>query len=285
MMKHNKIKFLVLGCLLAAPSISLAQLDDSEIISLEQEYEKQVTPPAQQAPATPRAADPSATADASVQRSAPVTLQEEKDDNSLKEFSGLTNLAPFSEVSVIQRRFLPKTDRFQLFGGVSLVTNQPWFTQAGVNLRIGYNFWESLGLEFTYSLLQNSERDVTREARERHNIQADEIAFAKNFMGAVIQWSPIYGKMAWFNKRIIPFDLYFNVGGGTVKVANKTGDESKPGIMAGTGQVFAITKGMGFRWDFTYLTYEVNTALETTRRNDLLLSAGMSFFWPEASYR
>jgi hypothetical protein len=46
----------------------------------------------------------------------------------LEDFSGLGNLAPFSEISVIQKRFLPKTGRFQLFGGLTSVVNDPWFT-------------------------------------------------------------------------------------------------------------------------------------------------------------
>lgn len=286
----KKIKLLVypfvfFSCLLLAIPQAFAQveasgeIDESEIINLEQEYAKprtQAPRPAPQEikPATPEGSE----AQDIINQAAPVV-----ETNEVKEFKDLGRLAPFREISVIQKRFLPKTGRFQFFAGASLVTNQPWFLQGGLNLRLGYNFLETLGIELSHSAMGNSERQVTKEAYEEHGIKADVIAYAKSFSGVLLQWSPIYGKMSWFNSRIIPFDLYFNLGGGPVAVS---GGSNTTGLQAGTGQVFAISKAMAFRWDFSLLTYEINSNLEkNTRRNDLLITAGISVFWPEASYR
>lgn len=279
-----KIAFLVLPMSLCINSKLYAQtnivdIDESEIIDLEQEYTKPKPLPSQfrQQSRTVENSN-SGSVEANVS-----TTEVEEVNSQVKEFKDLGRLAPFREVSVIQKRFLPKTGRFQLFAGGSLITNQPWFLQGGLNLRLGYNFIETLGIELSHSMLGNSERQVTKDAFEEHGIRADVIAYAKNYSGLLLQWSPIYGKMSWFNSRIIPFDLYFNLGGGPVSIS--TGD-STTAFQAGTGQVFAISKAMAFRWDFSLVSYEINSSLESkTRRNDLLITTGISLFWPEANYR
>lgn len=285
LMTKNKIlnQLLVLSLITLSQTVNAqnnaTEIDESEIINLEQEYAK----PRTVAPRPQTSVDSSASSQPQTSEAQDMLNQVPVEKNEVKEFKDLGRLAPFKEVSVIQKRFLPKTGRFQFFAGASLITNQPWFFQGGLNLRLGYNFLETLGLELSYSMMSNSERQVAKEAFDEHGIKADVIAYAKNFSGALLQWSPVYGKMSWFNSRIIPFDLYFNIGAGSVDVSSGS---SASAFQAGTGQVFAISKAMAFRWDFSLLTYEVNSQLEkNSRRNDLLLTTGISLFWPEASYR
>lgn len=260
-------------------------LDDSEIIGLEQVYTKPkpVQPPPQPTKVPPAdSASRTATQNSGVDRS-DVPMKTEEDSGQLKDFSGLGKLAPFTEISVIQKRFLPKTGRFQLFGGLLMTTNNPWFLNAGANVRLGYNFIEELGIEFSYSALSNSEREVTKEALDIHRIRTEELVYAKSAMGLSLQWAPIYGKMSWFNQRIVPFDIYFNLGAGQTAVS--TGGQSFT-LNFGLGQVFALSKQTAFRWDYSYSTYNAKGVDGIdSRYNDLILTAGFSFFWPEANYR
>ncbi|MCK6598516.1 MAG: outer membrane beta-barrel domain-containing protein [Bdellovibrionaceae bacterium] len=198
------------------------------------------------------------------------------------EFSELTLLAPFSEVSVIQKRFLPKTNRFQFFGGITLTTNDPFYNTYGGTLRGGYFITEMFGVELQYFNLTSSEAQSTKELYSVQNIGTDGLSYTKEYLGASIQWIPIYGKMTWFNKKIVPFDFYFGVGGGQTKTHVKGGIGT---FQLSTGQIFAISKSFAIRWDFSWNFFSAKAINEDGMINNLLFSAGASFFFPEAKYR
>lgn len=198
------------------------------------------------------------------------------------DFSGLGHLAPFTEVSVIQKRFLPKTGRFQLFAGGSLVTNDPFFNIAGGTVKAGYFFRESIGLELSYSAFGTSEAKATQELRQIQGVDTNNLIYTKSMMSADLVWVPIYGKMTWANDRIVPFDLYFSLGYGSTQTANQT-----PGtIHLGTGQIFAISKSTAFRWDFGWNFFDaIGIDGKKSSYNNLVLSLGFGWFFPEAKYR
>jgi outer membrane beta-barrel protein len=201
----------------------------------------------------------------------------------LEDFSGLGKLAPFSQVSVIQRRFLPKTGRFEFFGGLVNVVNDPWFTGIGLDGRLGYHLNETWGIELTQVLLSNSQRQAIKDLHDQNGVNTESIVTAKNYSGAAAVWTPIYGKMGMFNRRIVPFDMYFALGGGSTSIEGGTGGST---IHFGTGQIFAITKGIGFRWDFTWNSYNATPKTGQAQNfNNLMLSFGASFFFPGAKYR
>lgn len=204
-------------------------------------------------------------------------------EEKLEDFSGLSKLAPFSEISVIQRRFLPKTKRFELFGGFANVVNDPWFQGMGADLRFGYHFTEEWGIEATGVFLSVTERQAIKDLYKEHGVRTDSVISTKGYTGAAIVWNPIYGKMGLFNRRIVPFDMYFSLGGGSTKVDGGTGGST---IHFGTGQIFALTKAVGFRWDFSWNTFSATPTTGSAQNfNNLLLTFGASFFFPEAKYR
>lgn len=198
------------------------------------------------------------------------------------DFSGLGHLAEFSEVSVIQKRFLPKTGRFQLFAGGTLITNDPFFNTLGGVLKGGYFFTESLGIEASYFALSTTEAKATKELKDVQNVNTDNLLLTKSAMTLDVMWVPIYGKMAWFNDRIIPFDLYFSLGGGSTA----TDHESAGTVHLAAGQVFALTKGSAFRWDFSWNFFNATGIdRQSSAYNNLFLTVGWSWFFPEAKYR
>ena len=78
-------------------------------------------------------------------------------------------------------------------------------------------------------------------------------------------------------------------GGGTSNT--NSAEKNVPTIHFGTGQVFTISKAMAFRWDYSLNIFQA-TALtsngivpEKGSYNDLIFSAGVSFFFPEAKSR
>lgn len=215
-----------------------------------------------------------------------VKVPEQKIEN----LTDLNKLSAFREVSVIQKKYLPKTERFQLYTGAGMTTNSPWFLNLGVKINLGYHFTESFGVELSTMFLTNSEREVAKEIRANNGVQAEKFVNTKSYVGADFMWVPIYGKLTLLNNSIIPFDMYFAAGGGTSSTNSQEG--SVPTIHVGTGQIFAITKSLAFRWDYSWTMFSATPVDFTTTSkssknsyNDLILTAGISFFFPEARYR
>ena len=276
-MKLNSYLHLILIALLAAPLAQAQQsLDDSEIVNVEGMYSTQT-------PANTKQPEP---------EELPTQLKQQAPAQgvAVKDLKDLNRLAPFSEVSVIQKKFMPKTQRFQLFAAGSVMTNTPWYNNVGAKLNLTYNFTETIGLEINSLFLTNSERESTKEIRDAHNLLAEQFIFTKSYVGLDLVWSPFYGKISALDNTIIPFDMYFSLGGGTSATNSQEGNNAT--FHAGIGQIFAINKSMAFRWDYSFNTFAatpVKTATsglpEKNNYNDLVLSAGFSFFFPEASYR
>jgi outer membrane beta-barrel protein len=252
--------------LLALPLAAHAQKSDDDLDVIELELDKQ--------PAPQRAT----TAPAAKQR-----VDDNQQQDPLNDFNGLGRLAPFREVSVIQKRFLPKTERFQFYIGPTLITNDPFFNTIGGELKASYFLSESWGVELNYFALTTSEKDSTKDLKSINGVSTVNLVYPKSYIGLDLMYVPIYGKMSWFNRRIVPFDLYFSAGYGTT---NTQAGENAGTVHLATGQIFSLTKAMAFRWDFSWNFYNA-TGIDGSKGsfNNLFLTAGVSFFFPEATYR
>ncbi len=209
-----------------------------------------------------------------------------KDEKEIKDVADLATLSEFKDVAVIQKRFLPKTKRFEAYGGMNGILNDKFFSSFGLSARIGYSFSERYGIELVSFLLTTTERQVTSDLRDRRGVTTTNFVTPKSYYGLDFKWTPVYGKMTWLNKRITPFDLYFSGGMG---MTNTNQGRSEPTFHLGTGQIFAITKSSAFRWDFSWNFYSatsgVTGATQSGNYNNLLITLGASFFFPEATYR
>lgn len=227
----------------------------------------------------------------------------EKKEDAPEEIEDLKKLETFSNIAVIQKRYLPKTGRFEFYVGGGTNLNDAFFVGNGLTGRFGYSFSEKWGIEAMYSFIQNDNRDVTNTLLEK-GVTTEGSISTDNYYGVDIKWTPIYGKYAYFNEKIIPFDLYFSLGFGQTApkiAASSVGNtvssvESPYTIKLGTGQVFAITKWMAFRWDMSLHMIQATTTTrqrstnavlkeDETLSNNLFLNVGLSFFFPEAKYR
>lgn len=267
--------------------------DDLEVINLEDLYKKEEV---KAAPQPSESITTEAPSEASVSEdSAVVTTDEKKVDPKpaeikIQELKDLNQLVPFSEISVVQRKYLPKTQRFQLYAGLSLATNTPWYQNYGGKVNLGYNFTESLGLELSTLFLTSSARGIVNEIHDNNNVDADQFIYTKAYYGLHVTWAPIYGKIAFNNSSIINYEMYFAIGGG--QSSTNSQEKNVTTIHIGTGQIFAITKSMAFRWDYGFNMFQATPTnpdatgkTEKSTYNDLVLTAGFSFFFPEATYR
>ena len=178
-----------------------------------------------------------------------------------------------------------------MYLGLATIANDPWFWGLGGGGRFGYSFTEQWAVELNFSFLSNSEKDAVRDLRTNNSVNTNSIVSAQSFLGLDAVWTPIYGKMSLFNKRIVPFDMYFVMGLGQTGITNAT-TSSAMSFHFGGGQIFAMSKSVGFRWDLSWNFYNATpnpgttgANLSATQFNNLLLTLGASFFFPEAKYR
>lgn len=217
--------------------------------------------------------------------------QEKRELPDVKKLSNLNQLELFDDIATIQKRFLPKTKRFEGFIGISTTINDAFFSQNGLNGRLGYYFSERWGVEANVGWFKSSDKAVTTSLQNIAVNTGGQVA-TDLFYCLDIKWVPIYGKYAYFNKKIIPFDLYFMAGIGKSNVFTRNSSlqivqDSPITFQVGSGQIFSISKSMAFRWEVGWNFMNTNNPVQggTDLQNNMFLQLGMSFFFPEAKYR
>lgn len=215
----------------------------------------------------------------------PPTAQTKSGEVEMKGVSDLANLSEFKNIAVIQKRFLPKTGRFEGFGGLNGILNDKFFVTFGGSLRLAYFFNERWAVEGIGMAFATGEKSVTKGLKDRGVVTTNFVS-PTTYYGLDVRWTPVYGKMSFVNRRITPFDLYFSAGAG---ITNTNQGGAEPTIHLGTGQIFAITKAAAFRWDFSWNFYNATSGVAGAKQNslynNLLVTVGASFFFPEATYR
>lgn len=253
-----------------APQVSLAQeldlrSDDAEIETLYDRMDEEAT--------------------SAPKESAP-TSSKRAEDQSADNLTDLARLQTFQDIAVIQRRFLPKTNRLEISGVGFSNLNNPFFNNLGFGLKLAYHFTEAWGVEGVGNWYGVAARQVTKDL-EKAGVSTANVVTAKGFMGGAIRWSPIYGKISLLNKSIVPFDLGFSGGFGMTRTAESSGE---PTVYLGTNQIFAISKSIAFRWDLMWNLYQAsvtdgNGVKSEVSHNDLFLGVGVSWYIPGAGYR
>jgi len=209
-------------------------------------------------------------------------------------FQDLPRLSAFSDITVIQKRYMPKTNRFQLYGGMDFLTNNPFFDSYGFNGRFSFFFTESMGIELGFWSHSVSPKTVTVDLESKHGITTKTMLSSLGYLGASFLYIPFYGKMTFLDKFIIPYDLYFSVGAGSTQTSYI--DKTAPSIHLGTGELFSITKSFAWRWDLSYITYtarvpdvtDTGVTVDSGKKqflSDFYFGVGLTILFPGASYR
>lgn len=262
-----------------------------DIIDIEQLYKENNPAPVAPKPVPAAKSETPAVTEQEKKEIQEIQNNTEVQNSRMKSVADLNKLSPFSDVSVIQRKYLPKTGRYQFFAAAGLTTNSPWFLNLGFKANLGYNFNESFGVELSGMFLTSSEKEVAKEIRENNSLQPEKFVLTKYNLGIDLVWSPIYGKLTTLDNTIIPFDMYFSAGGGTSGTNSK--EKTVPTIHVGTGQIFALSKSSALRWDYGWYYYQATPTQDSASAiaplkgeySDLIFTAGISFFFPEANYR
>ena len=206
------------------------------------------------------------------------------------EIDDLRDLEKFKDIAVIQKKYLDKSKRFELWGAASLALNSQFYDFLGLNLALSYHFTESWGVEFEGLILTDLEKTITGNLQKNQNIVTRSIVVPEHYMGAHVRWSPIYGKMSLRERTINPFEMYFTFGGGVTGIND---GQTVPTVHVGTGQVYPMSKNTTFRWALGYNFFQAdarsdlngNISGQKVNTGFLYLSAGVSVFLPFSKAR
>lgn len=231
---------------------------------------------------------------------------EKAEQINVTKLENLNQLKPFEDIAVIQKRYLPKTERFEANINASTNINDSYFSAYGIGGGLTYNFNEKFAVEGIAKWFSASNSSNAKNLLDR-GVVVNGMVVTELYYGVDFRWTPIYGKFSYFDKKIIPFDHYFSVGLGQTQLAtgsSASGSSTNVRVEAlddpitlriSTGEVFALTKWMVFRWDVSW--HFMQPEVRTTRtspssvtvtddlQNNLFINFGLSFYFPEAKYR
>jgi outer membrane beta-barrel protein len=206
-------------------------------------------------------------------------------------------------VKSVQRKLYIKRGRFEIAPSAIINVNDPYYTRLGGQLRLAFYPSDSLAIALRGALMQTLPSDDVRQATR--TLQS-KLFFSVPIVAAMadVEWSPLYGKVSFFNS-ILHVDGYVLGGGGVVFTERfNTPDTTRP--IPGTMPVEFETRppnaafdlGLGLRFvakDFLAVNLAlVNTTYVDTPRgtqknvtqNLMLLTVGISLFLPtKSTYR
>ena len=229
----------------------------------------------------------------------------------IKSFSDLQRITPYTSISVIQKRYLPKTFRAELNLSLSSIINHTFFYLGGASGRVGFFVREDHGLGLEgFALLPPIFKLVTKHMiGEPNYILPSSVVLSKFYLGGYYKWSPVFGKFAILDKRIVYFDMYMTIGGGMrwvlngfevikkqiqergLKVenerpVNQLAQQFFPSLTIGLGQIFAVNQSWAFNWElkwfYTFVRYQSGPLYTPL---GIHFSLGVNYYFPEASYR
>ena len=219
----------------------------------------------------------------------------------------LNQLVPRSNVVVLQRRYLPRTTRFELSPTVALFLSSEFLVNIGVGGSLGFNFLEKHGFEFRGLYAVSKKRQIIMDIVDKLQFRAlNSKDRTQGSFGLVYKWFPLYGKMTLGDRRIIPFETFLAVGGGLSYVCSGVSNQDQtdsflgdcpvihqrrePTAILGFGQSYSISRNSAFRIDFNYHLYPSQVVENGASRignlnSDIILSFALSILFPEKGLR
>jgi len=185
-------------------------------------------------------------------------------------------------VKSVQRKLYLKTHRFEITPMISASVNDPFYTKWGGILRVGYYLADTLAVVGRGSILQTMPTDDVRLAKRTFQSRIN--YSIPEWLGmADLEWSPIYGKVAFLNS-ILHFDAYLLAGAGAVNVAAADAQAGRPTVAGdlGIGLRFVTRDWLAVTVSVINTIY-VDTPSGTTMgatQNMLTANAGISIFFP-----
>jgi outer membrane beta-barrel protein len=189
----------------------------------------------------------------------------------------------FNDLAVIQKNYMPKTERYQLSVNVASVPSDAFYSTLGLALKGSYHFNENWGAEVFTHIFSSTARDEVSNIASKNLVKVSNLVSLKSFSGFNIYNNFIYGKLSVEDKRVLPFEIYSTFGLGSLMTSK---DDSSPSIQIGAGSLFSLDRSGAFRLELTWALYQTQLdQLNTSIENSTFFAIGYSWFWPHPEYR
>lgn len=261
---NKKLQFLsaFLICLITSQAIAQSeQEENSEIKFTELELEKNI----------PRNETPTV----------PITPVLKKQEDAV-------NLQPVrqeigdSQIVVIQKNYMPKTGRFAANGGLTLFPSDVFFKTFGAQIRGSYFFNETWGAEINGIFLTSTKSNELKDLEGKQSVSVSNLATLKSYLGGQVYFSSMYGKYAFNDRKIFPFEIYQTLGVGQMT----TDKSSNPAFSVGLGQMISMSRDSALRLDLTFQFFQTETVSGSKQsQSSLLINFSYSAFFPSVGRR
>ncbi|MGZ3769467.1 MAG: outer membrane beta-barrel domain-containing protein [Bdellovibrio sp.] len=199
------------------------------------------------------------------------------------EYAGVQSESFYSDLAVIQRNYMPKTQRIHLSGGLSLLPSDVFYRTIGVNLKASFHLNETWGIETFGYTFSSQARDEIKDMENTQKLDVKNLVSVKAFYGVNVYFNSLYGKTAFVNRRIIPFEIYQTLGIGKVRTQDS---QESTSLQIGIGDMFSLSRSSTFRVDLTWAFYNAHNYLgEDQASNSLFLTLSYGRLFPEPTYR
>ncbi len=189
----------------------------------------------------------------------------------------------FHDSVIIQKNYMPKTQRFQVFGGLSYAANDVFAKTYGAQLRAGYYFSEKWGVEATAFFLTSADAQEKKDLGDVQTLAVQNLITPSSFLGLNAYFSSIYGKMAFEDRKIIPFEVYQTLGAGQLTT---NPNSNTTAFFLGVGNLFSISQDSGLRADLSWFFYNGKTSTGATiSANTIFVTFGYGRMLPDAGTR
>ena len=201
-------------------------------------------------------------------------------------------------IQTFQQKTFLKIGRYEGAVQVGFVTNDPFVNRYLVSAGLTYHVTEIFGLElsgaFSPDFGEADRKPITQQIIEFNEVTPD-ISKIQFYVNGNFQFSPIYGKVAVGNGKIIVFDVFGLFGTGVVNTiddldalqkaddprAQATQSQFHPTLNYGAGVRVIFSETFAFRLEGRGLSFiEVLEATTLEMKNNFTLLAGASFFFP-----
>lgn len=193
-------------------------------------------------------------------------------------------------IDVVQGRLFRKALRSEISLDMGMIIDNQFLTYQLIQPRYTFHLRESIGIELTFGKAIHQERQILEALK---NVDCENPSSTgpatipcsveldpgpdpiKNMYFANIVWSPIYGKLALFSKKIYHFDVYALAGGGMFDNERS----NRFGFNVGLGSKVFINDWMSVRLDFRNITVREGEPFNQII-NNRIYSLGVSAFLP-----
>lgn len=161
--------------------------------------------------------------------------------------------------AVVQNRTYTKTKHVYLSLMPSLMLNEEYSKGFGADVSVGYFLNDRWGLELEYQAMSLEDNDLQKEVIKLQGFANH--GKSTSYMGASVNWMPLYAKMSFLGRKIVYFDLSFGLNVGLMNYdqqhQTEKFNESQSSVAYGfhVSQSFYLTKKWVIRADYKHRFY------------------------------